>query len=100
MPGLRLILTESAGDRAEAAIELAATMAALGRPVAVLLRGAALKLNGPTIAMLTELGVTVFACQTAMAAAGISAASLPEGVRAGGMVGFLADAGDAALLLA
>ena len=100
MSGLRLVLTAAGGAPVEAAIEMAATWAALGRPVAVLLRGAALELPAPTVAMLVELGVTITACQTAMATAGIDAARLPAGVCAGGMVGFLADAGDMALLLA
>ncbi len=100
MPGLRLVLTGCTGERAEAAIELAATAAALGRPVRVLLRGTALLLPASTITMLIDLGVTISACQTAMAAAGLNASQLPAGVQPGGMVGFLADADDTQLLLA
>ena len=96
MPGLLLILTEARGERFEAALELAATAAALGRPVAVLLRGAALPAPGVAGAygVLLELGATVAVCQTAMAAQGLSAAALPPGVEPAGMVGFLAERAD------
>ncbi len=38
MPGLLLIVSEASGERFAAAVELAGAAAALGRPVAVLLR--------------------------------------------------------------
>jgi intracellular sulfur oxidation DsrE/DsrF family protein len=93
MPGLLLILTDTRGERFEAALELAATAAALGRPVAVLLRGAAVQ-AADACAVLLELGATVSVCQTAMAAQGLEAAALPANVEPGGMVGFLAGRAD------
>ena len=95
MPGLLLIVTEAGTERFAAAAELAATTAALGRPVALLLRGPALKALGEprmlqSLAMLFELGATVSACQTAMAAHALTAADLPPGVEPLGMVAFLA----------
>lgn len=86
MPGLLLILTEAEGPRAAAAIEVAAASAALGRPVAVLLRGAAL---GADCSVLRELGVPLAACQTAMAEAGMGADDLADGVEPLGLVAFL-----------
>lgn len=105
MPGLLLIVSDGAGKRLEAAREVAAASAALGRPVAVLLRGdaaAALRDGAlePTLALLAELGVDVALCQTAMAAAGLEAADLPAGVVPHGLVGFMAARADWQLLLA
>ena len=100
MPGLRLILTDWRGERAAAAIEAAAAMAALGHPVAVLLRGAAVALPAETAGMLRDLGVRLIACQTAMAQGGVTASALPAGVEPGGMIAFLAELGDTQLLLA
>lgn len=99
MPGLRLILTTTRGEQADAAIELAAATAALGRPVAILLRGSALETAPETLTMLLELGCTITACQTAMAATGVAADALPAGVEPGGMVSFLAGGADWQLLL-
>lgn len=92
MPGLLLILTELEGERFAAAMELAATMAALGRPVAVLLRGPAVQALGKAKAfdILFELGASLSICQTAMAACALTAADLPPGFEPLGMVGFLA----------
>ena len=100
MPGLRLILTAHAGERSAAAIEAAAATAALGRPVAILLRGEAVALPDTQIAMLRDLGVRIVACQTAMAQAGIAAPMLPPGVEPGGMIAFLSEDRDCQLLLA
>lgn len=100
MPGLRLILTSDTGERAAAAIEAAASWAALGRPVHLLLRGTALQLAPETITMLHDLGATITACQTAMAQAGITAADLPAHVAAGGMLAFLSGHEDWQLILA
>ena len=95
MPGLLLILAEVRGERFAAAAELAATAAALDRPVALLLRAPALQALGQppvqqALAMLLELGAGICACQTAMAGLGLSAADLPPGVEPLGMVAFLA----------
>lgn len=94
MSGLLLIVTEAPGERFAAGVELAAASAALDRPVAVLLRGPAVKALGcrevaQAFDLLVELGAEVGICQTAMAAHGLSAADLPSGVEAHGMVGFL-----------
>ena len=105
MPGLLLIVTEAEGERFAAAVELAATAAALDRPVAVLLRGPAVRATGrPDIAraydLLFELGANVSLCRTAMAAHGLTAADLTGGVEAMGMAEFLAGREDWQLVLA
>jgi intracellular sulfur oxidation DsrE/DsrF family protein len=103
--GLLLIVSEAEGERFAAAVELAAASAALDRGVAVLLRGPAVKALGradvaKAFDMLFELGVDVGICQTAMAAHGLTAADLPLGVEAHGMVRFLSGRGDWQLVLA
>lgn len=105
MPGLLLIVSEAQGERFAAAIELAGAAAALGRPVAVLLRGPAVGALGlkPVAAAfdtLFELGADVSLCQTAMAAHGLTAADLPPGIETQGMIGFLAGREDWQILLA
>ena len=94
MPGLLLIVTEAGGDRFAAAMELGATFAALDRPVAVLIRGAATRgLHeagvAQALALLFEFGAGISVCQTAMAEHGLTAADLPAGVDTLGMVAFL-----------
>lgn len=102
MNGLLLLLTETGTERAAAALEVAAVTAALQRPVAVLLRGAALDVlqGSPALEMLRELGAEVAVCQTAMAAQGLASADLPTGVEPAGLVSFLAGRADWQLLLA
>lgn len=105
MPGLLLILTEAEGERFSAAMELAATTAALGRPVAALLRGPAVAALGrpqfgKAFDLLFELGVSISVCQTAMAAHALTASDLPPGVEALGMVAFLQGREDWQLLMA
>lgn len=95
MPGLLLIVSEAEGERFAAGVELAAASAAMDRPVAVLLRGPAVKALGrchvaQAFDLLFELGADVSLCQTAMAAHGMTAADLPGGIEATGMVAFLA----------
>jgi predicted peroxiredoxin len=97
--GLLVIVSEAHGERFAATVEVAAAAAALDRPVAMLLRGPAVKALGqPTIArafdLLFEMGVEVGLCQTAMAAHGMVATDLPPGVEAHGLVGFLAGRAD------
>lgn len=104
MPGLLLIVSDADGERFAAAIELAGAAAALGRPVAVLLRGPAVAALGrkPVAAafdLLFELGADVSLCQTAMAAHGLTASDLPPGVEANGMIAFLAGREDWQLIL-
>jgi predicted peroxiredoxin len=103
VPGLPLaIVVSEAGPRLTTALTLAAAAAALGRDVTMLFDGAsvaALAPPGPLLTTALELGVRVNACQTGLADAGIDVARLPQGVTTGGMIGFLAAAGDAQLLL-
>ncbi|MBS3961017.1 MAG: DsrE family protein [Sandarakinorhabdus sp.] len=94
MSGLLVIVSDVQGERFAAAVELAAAAAALDRPVAMLLRGAAVHaLDQPHVAkafeLLFELGAEVGICQTAMAAYGLAAPDLPPGAKAHGMVAFL-----------
>lgn len=104
MTGLLLVLAEPTGPRADAAIELAAAAAALGRPVALFLTGAAAgALAEPAvehgIALLAELGAGIGICQTAMARHGIEAHALPAGVEPTGLVHLLAQRADWQLVL-
>lgn len=88
-PGLLLILTEAPGERFRAAAELAATVAALGRPVRVLVKGGALRalaLDASGFALLFELGAEIIACQTDLAEAALEATALPPAVEAAGML--------------
>ena len=99
MTGLLLVISEAGGERFAAAIEVAAAAAALDRPVAMLLRGPAVKALGqPKLSrafdLLFEMGVEVGLCQTAMAACGMVAADLPPRVAAHGLVAFLAGRAD------
>lgn len=97
------IIVSEVGPRLATALTLAASAAALGRSVTVLFDGvsvATLAASDPLLAAALDLGVAVTACQTGLAAAGMTAADLPAGVTTGGMIGFLAQAGDAQLLLA
>jgi intracellular sulfur oxidation DsrE/DsrF family protein len=102
MSGLALVLAESQGPLAEAALELAAATAALGEPVALFLSRGSLGLladgAGP-LQMLRELGATVCVCQTSMAAQGLDAAALPDWVEPTGLVAFLKPRRDWRLLL-
>jgi predicted peroxiredoxin len=84
MTGLMLIAAEASGPRLDAAIEVAAANAALGRPVLLFLTGPAAALSSPTIdgaiALLAELGAELAICQTAMATHGLTADQLPTGL--------------------
>jgi intracellular sulfur oxidation DsrE/DsrF family protein len=105
MSGLLLIVSDAHGERFAAAVELAAASAAMDRAVAVLLRGPAVRALGrPEVAkafdLLFELGANVSLCQTAMAAHGLTAADLPPGIEALGMVAFLSGRADWQLVLA
>lgn len=85
------------------ALRLAAAAAALGREVAMLFDGAsvtALAAPDALLATALDLGVRVVACQTGLADRAIAASVLPAGVTTGGMVGFLADVGEAQIVLA
>ena len=104
MKGLLVIVSEAAGERFAATVEVAAAAAALDRPVVMLLRGPAVKALGqPQVArafdLLFEMGVEVSLCQTAMAAHGMVASDLPPGVEAHGIVGFMSGRADWQLVL-
>ena len=103
MPGLLLILTEGQGARFRAACELAASVAAMGRPVRVLAKGEAAGLlarDGAALSLLSELGAELLVCQTDLAEARLSAEAMPAGVAAAGMVHALRGTEDWQLLLA
>lgn len=104
MPGVPLaIVVSEDGPRLAAALTLAAAAAALGRTVTMLFDGAsvaALVPSDPLLAAALDLGVQVTACQTGLCDAGMVARDLPDGVDTGGMIGFLAAAGDSQILLA
>ncbi len=103
MPGVRLALIVGEGAVPATALSLAAAAAALGREVAILFDGrsvTALAAPDERVTTLLELGVRIVACQSGLAATGLDASRLPAGVETGGMVGFLAQAGDSQLLLA
>lgn len=100
---MRLAIIVSALDRLPVALSVAAAAAALGRDVAMLFDGASVTALFDADAALTtalDLGVRVTACQTGLAEAGLAASLLPDGVEAGGMVGFLRTHADAQWLLA
>lgn len=92
MRGLAILLAEADGPRAALVLELAASEAALGGPVALFLSRAALALlaeGGAPLRTFRELGGSVCVCQTSMAAAGLDASSLPDWAEPSGLVGFL-----------
>ncbi|MFA7441527.1 MAG: hypothetical protein WCZ66_11255 [Sphingomonadaceae bacterium] len=98
--GLLLVLTEVEGERYDAAIETAATAAALGRPVALLLRGPAV-LQPDKLSMLKELGANISACQTALSRYNLDAGQhLPRDIPASGLMQFMAGRERWQLLLA
>ncbi|MGI4877369.1 MAG: hypothetical protein ACRYG4_07775 [Janthinobacterium lividum] len=87
---------------------LAAAAAALGRHVTMLFDGASVAAlayhatdegTATLLASAQELGVVITACQTGLALSDMNVGDLRAGVNAGGMVGFLASAGGAQLLL-
>jgi predicted peroxiredoxin len=113
MPGLGIIVAAADGQRLYAALEAAMAAAALGRSVRVFLQGEAVALlrspvgfagdaarraaGQPDLAgMIAEAGameITLLACQSGMALAGVTVAELAPQIRAGGLVSFLADVG-------
>ena len=117
--GLAVVLSEANHARLHAALTLACAAAALGRPVRLFFHGEsvaaltperhwqgdiAYRAAGlPSVGELVEnalgLGVVAMACQTGMQMIGVTAVSLPEGIEAGGMVAFLADARDDELVM-
>ncbi len=119
MRPLRIILTVADAERLRGALVIAAAQVALGTDAALFLQLDAVALLRTPIMAATDaqhrmaglpdlatlmheamaLGVTITACQSGMALAGIDATALPEGVEAGGPVQFLSETGDDARLL-
>lgn len=112
MRGLTLIVATGDPERLRAALTLAAANAALGGrtrvyfhegAVALLagddanvagLRAQGLPSRSDLIAAMIESGVTLIACQTGLALAGLAEGALPDTVQTGGLIGLLADMGD------
>jgi predicted peroxiredoxin len=112
MPGVSIIVASNDGGRFYAALETAITASALGRSARVFLQGEAAELlrvpvsfagdgareaaGQPGLAgLLAEaaaMDVDLFVCQSGMLLVGMTASELVPQVRAGGLVGFLADA--------
>ncbi len=119
MRPLRIVVATAEAERLRGALVLAAAQAALGGESALFLqldavallrtpiaapRDAAHQAAGlPALAALVEeaigLGVTITACQSGLALAGLVADDLPHGVEIGGPVGFLQQSDEAARLL-
>ncbi|HEY5720699.1 MAG TPA: peroxiredoxin [Allosphingosinicella sp.] len=113
--GLSIVVAGPDPTRLHAALSVAAAWAALDRPARIFLQSDSAGLLGrldepgsgegqPSLReMLSEsmaLGVTVTLCQGGLALCGLSAEHLPDGVETGGLVGFLAEAGDDQLMMA
>lgn len=118
--GLALIFGEASHARLHAGLSLACAAVALGRPVRLFFHGEAVAALAserrwmgdqaysaagmPSVAELIdsamEMGANAMACQTGLQMCGLTAMALREGVEAGGMVAFLADARDDELVLA
>lgn len=113
--GLSIVVAGADPSRLHAALSVAAAWAALGRPGRIFLQAEAARLlrrldepgpgeGQPSLGeMLGEsmaLGVTVTVCQSGLALCGLSAEHLPDGVETGGLVGFLAEAGDGEVMMA
>jgi predicted peroxiredoxin len=111
MPQINLIVATADGRRFYAALEAAIAWAALGRSVRLFLQGEAVALlrepvghagdearraaGQPDLAwMLNEamdMDVALFACQTGMTLANLSASDFHAAIRPIGLIGFLAD---------
>jgi predicted peroxiredoxin len=113
MRGLTILVATADLERFRAALSLACAHAALGNPARVYCHEAAVTLlvpgNDPNDAALAgkglasraqllaearESGVTLIACQTGLAAAGIAFDMLASGTEPGGLVSLLATLGD------
>ncbi|MES2175923.1 MAG: DsrE family protein [Pseudomonadota bacterium] len=119
MRALNIVVATADAERLRGALMLAAAQAALGGAARIFLqldavallrapiaapRDSAHRAAGlPDLAALLddalELGVTLIACQSGLALCGMTLADLPEGVEAGGPVGFLQATDDQARLL-
>lgn len=119
MRELRIIVATADAERLRGALVLAASQAALGGRASLFLQldavallrppigaprdGAHAEAGLPTLAALIEdalaLGVTLLACQSGLALAGMSADALPAGVEASGPLSFLQAMSDEARLI-
>jgi predicted peroxiredoxin len=116
MRGLTIVVAAADPARFHAALSLAAAQAALGGRARIYLHGEAVALLGqpgdetryaeagmPGSAELRAeaeaLGVTLTACQSGFALAGLSHADTGPGVEAGGLLGLLAGLGDDRLVV-
>ncbi|MEJ7925388.1 DsrE family protein [Sphingobium sp. AN641] len=119
MRPLKIILTVADAERLRGALVLACAQAALGEDTALFLQLDAVALLRPPIiaprdadhaaaglpplaTLLAEalaLGVTLTACQSGLALAGLDADDLPPGIDTGGPVQFLRETSDDARLL-
>ena len=92
MRGLTIIVVTADPGRWRAALTLASAQAALGGRTRVYCHEAAVSLLQPSDLLDTarELGVTLIACQTGLAAHNLP---LPDFAEAGGLVSLLADLG-------
>jgi predicted peroxiredoxin len=117
--GLALVFAEANHARLHGGLSLALAAAALGRPVRLFFQGEAVcalqverhwagdkpyKASGlPQIPELLDqvagLGLPMMACESGIHLCGLSAPNLLAGVETGGMVTFLADARNDALLI-
>lgn len=103
---LTILIAGPDPDRFHAALSLAAASAALDRPTCVFLQAEAVSLlrppftaaryaaaGMPTLAELLEesqaMGVAIRACQSGLPLAAMSAADLPSGVEASGLIAML-----------
>lgn len=92
--GLTIVVATADAERWASALTMAAAHAALGGATRLFLDSAAVALlaepAGGLLATALDLGVTVIACQTGLAAAGLSMAALDARIEAGGMTSLLA----------
>lgn len=120
MRGLTIIIATADPARFHAALSLAAAQAALERPARLFLQAEAVALLRQPVAMPDDarysaagmprlgelldeamaLGVTVTACQTGLALAGMEASDLPGGIETGGLIELLTQAEDDRLTIA
>lgn len=98
--GLSVIVADGDAARFAAAVELAASWAALGGRARLFCRGGAVRLLGdPMLAEAMAGGVQVMACQSALAEHTIDLSTHDARIEAGGMVTLLATLGEDRLVV-
>ena len=119
MQGLTIVVATADPVRLHAALSLASAWAALDRPARLFVQAEAVALlraadsdrdrnyretGMPTLREMIDeslaIGVSVTACQSGLALAGLSAEQLPAGVETGGLVDVLARHRDDQLMMA